>query len=87
MKNRELAALFQKMADILECRNDNPFKINAYRKAARIVNDLTDDLEKLVQAGTLQDIPGIGKGTAEKITRVPANGHDCHIRADQKRHR
>ncbi len=74
MKNRELAALFQKMADILECRNDNPFKINAYRKSARILNDLTDDLEKMVQAGTLQDIPGIGKGTAEKIAEYLQTG-------------
>ncbi|MDX1779610.1 MAG: helix-hairpin-helix domain-containing protein, partial [Thermodesulfobacteriota bacterium] len=35
MKNRELASLFQKMANILEFKGDNPFKINTYRKASR----------------------------------------------------
>jgi len=74
MKNRELAALFQKMADILEFKDDNPFKINAYRKSARILSDLTDDVEKLAQEGTLQQIPGIGKGTAEKIAEYLQTG-------------
>jgi DNA polymerase (family 10) len=74
MKNRELAALFEKMADILEFKDDNPFKINAYRKSARILKDLTDDVEKMAQAGTLQQIPGIGKGTAEKIAEYLQTG-------------
>ena len=67
MKNREIAALFQKMADMLEFKDDNPFKINAYRKSARILNDLPTDIEEIAHSGKLQKIPGIGKGTAEKI--------------------
>jgi len=67
VKNREIAKLFQKMADILEFKDDNPFKINAYRKSARILNDLTTDIEEISRSGELQKIPGIGKGTAEKI--------------------
>ena len=67
MKNREIAALFQKMADMLEFKDDNPFKINAYRKSARILNDLPTDIEEIARSGKLQKIPGIGKGTAEKI--------------------
>ncbi len=74
MKNRELASLFQKMADILEFKGDNPFKINTYRKAARILNDLTTDIHEVVQAGMIQDIPGIGKGTADKIAEYLATG-------------
>ena len=62
------------MADILEFKDDNPFKINAYRKSARILNDLTDDVEKLAKKGTLQQIPGIGKGTAEKIAEYLHTG-------------
>ena len=74
MKNRELASLFQKMADILEFKGDNPFKINTYRKSARILNDLTMDIQEVVQSGTLQNIPGIGKGTADKIVEYLETG-------------
>ena len=74
MKNRELASLFQKMADILEFKGDNPFKINTYRKAARILNDLTTDIREVVQSGMIQDIPGIGKGTADKIVEYLETG-------------
>ena len=74
MKNREIASLFQKMADILESKDDNPFKINAYRKAARILNDLTTDIEEIARSGKLQEIPGIGKGTAEKIVEYLETG-------------
>jgi len=74
VKNREIASLFQKMADILESRDDNPFKINAYRKAARILSDLTTDIEEIAQSGELQKIPGIGKGTAEKIVEYLETG-------------
>jgi DNA polymerase (family 10) len=74
MKNRELASLFQKMADILEFKGDNPFKINTYRKAARILNDLTTDISEVVHSGMAQDIPGIGKGTADKIVEYLETG-------------
>ena len=74
MKNRELASLFQKMADILEFKGDNPFKINTYRKSARILNDLTTDIEEVVRSEALQNIPGIGKGTADKIVEYLETG-------------
>ncbi len=51
MKNKEIASLFQKMADLLEFKDDNVFKINAYRKSARILNDLTTDIEEMVRTG------------------------------------
>jgi len=74
MKNREIASIFQKMADILEFKADNPFKINAYRKSARILNDLTTDIQEIVRTGKLQKIPGIGRGTAEKIVEYLETG-------------
>jgi len=67
MKNREVADLFSKMADILEFKGENPFKIRAYRKASRILGDLTQDIEEIAEEGNLQDIPGIGEGMSEKI--------------------
>jgi DNA polymerase (family 10) len=67
MKNKELADLFEKMADILEFKGENPFKISAYRKASRIIGDLTQDIEEIAGKGELKNIPGIGEGMAQKI--------------------
>ncbi|MDH5405162.1 MAG: PHP domain-containing protein, partial [Candidatus Aminicenantes bacterium] len=74
MKNRELSEIFDKMADILEFKGDNPFKINAYRKAARVLKDLTEDIEKLAREGKLKDLPGVGSGIAKKIEEYLETG-------------
>ncbi|MEP9410665.1 MAG: DNA polymerase/3'-5' exonuclease PolX [Candidatus Brocadia sp.] len=67
MKNHEIAALFERIANVLELKGENTFRINSYRKASRVIGDLTEDIEDLARAGKLTDIPGIGEGTAEKI--------------------
>ena len=74
MKNREIADLFEKMADILEFKGENPFKVRAYRKASRIIGDLTQDIEEVAGGGTLKDVPGIGEGMAEKIAEYIRTG-------------
>jgi DNA polymerase (family 10) len=74
MKNKELADLFEKMADILEFKGENPFKISAYRKASRIMGDLTQDIEEITEKGELKNIPGIGEGMAQKIVEYLKTG-------------
>jgi len=74
MKNKELADLFGKMADILEFKGENPFKISAYRKASRIIGDLTQDIEEITERGKLKDVPGIGEGMAQKISEYLKTG-------------
>ena len=74
MKNKELADLFEKMADILEFKGENPFKISAYRKASRIIEDLTEDIEAIAGQGELKSIPGIGDGMAQKIEEYIKTG-------------
>jgi DNA polymerase (family 10) len=74
MKNKEIAEIFEKMADILEFKGENPFKISAYRKASRIIGDLTQDIEEINEKGTLKDVPGIGEGMAEKIAEYLRTG-------------
>jgi DNA polymerase (family 10) len=74
MKNKELADLFERMADILEFKGENPFKISAYRKASRILGDLTQDIEEISEKGELKTIPGIGEGMAEKIVEYLKTG-------------
>jgi DNA polymerase (family 10) len=74
MKNKELADLFGKMADILEFKGENPFKISAYRKASRIMGDLTQDVEEITEIGKLKEVPGIGEGMAQKIMEYLKTG-------------
>ena len=49
MKNIEIAEIFSKMADILELKDDNIFKINAYRKASRTLKDMQEDVDDFPQ--------------------------------------
>jgi len=74
VKNKELADLFDKMADILEFKNENPFKISAYRKASRVLGDLTQDIQEIAEIGELKKVPGIGEGMAQKIEEYLKTG-------------
>ena len=74
MKNRELSEIFERMADILEFKGENSFKINAYRKAARMIGDLTQDIEEVAQKGELRGVPGIGESMAAKISEYLKTG-------------
>jgi DNA polymerase (family 10) len=74
MKNKELADLFDKMADILEFKDENPFKISAYRKASRVLGDLTQDIQEISESGELKKVPGIGEGMSQKIEEYLKTG-------------
>jgi len=67
MKNKELADLFGKMADILEFKGENPFKIGAYRKASRVIGDLTQDVQELAESGKLRQIQKNNTGIVRDI--------------------
>lgn len=67
IKNGVLAGMFERMADILEIQGENVFKVNAYRKAARVIGDLSEDVAALRQDGRLNDLPGVGDALAKKI--------------------
>lgn len=73
-KNTEIADIFEKIADILEFKNDSSFRIGAYRKAARILRELPEEIEDVWKQGRLEKIPGIGKGMAEKIDEYLKTG-------------
>ncbi len=74
MTNDEIAHIFNSIADILELKNDNPFRIRAYRKAALVMNDLPDDASRLREKGKLGAIPGIGKDLSAKIEEYVQTG-------------
>lgn len=74
MKSFEVARLFDLMADMLELKGENPFRIRAYRRAARNLESLAEDLEALAAEGRLDEIPGVGEDLAGKIAEYLQTG-------------
>ncbi len=74
MANGDIIRCFEEMASLLEIQGADAFRINTYRKAARSIGDLTEDLADIAERGELQKIPGVGKGMAERITEFLADG-------------
>ncbi len=84
MKNFEVARLFDLMADVLELRGENPFRIRAYRRAAQNVESLTEDVEVVARDGRLDDVPGVGKDLAGKIVEYLETGKVKEIDAAKR---
>ncbi|MDD1426349.1 DNA polymerase/3'-5' exonuclease PolX [Dolichospermum sp. ST_sed9] len=74
MKNREIAQIFDLIADALEFKGEQFFRVLAYRKAVRIIEEITDDIEVLNKQDKLREIPGIGEGIAKKIDEYLKTG-------------
>ncbi len=83
--NEDIAAIFEEMADLLEIEGANPFRVRAYRNAARSVRSLGRELAEMVASGEdLTQLPGIGKDLAAKIIEMVRTGK---VRALEKLHR
>ncbi len=76
MTNVEIAAVFDHIADLLEFQGANPFRVRAYRSAARTIHDLPESAAEIAAdpKRSLTDIEGIGKDLAEKITTLVQTG-------------
>lgn len=75
MQNREIAAAFDEIADLLEFQGANPFRVRAYRNGSRRVTDLSRSLVTMVkEQQDLTEIDGIGKDLAEKIGTLVNTG-------------
>jgi len=75
MNNAEIAKVFEDIADFLELKGENVFKIRAYQRAARAINHLPKEIEVMVGLGEdLKAIPGVGEAIARKITELLTTG-------------
>ena len=81
--NKSIAHVFSEIADLLEIKGDNPFRIRSYRNAVQVIESYTESLEKVVREGSLdlQTIPGIGEAIAGKIKEIVESG-DCKAHRD-----
>ena len=73
MDNLAIARILREIADLLEIKNDNPFKIRAYRNGADIAGNHPHELALLNDTG-LREIPGIGKDLAARIREIAQTG-------------
>ncbi len=76
MTNVQIAAVFEQVADLLEFQGTNPFRIRAYRTAARTIKDLPESMAQIVAAPDRSpaDVEGIGKDLAAKVTTLVETG-------------
>jgi DNA polymerase (family 10) len=75
MTNQQLASIFGKIADLLEIKGENIYKILAYRKASDNLNNLSRDVNEIWKEGKLTELDGVGKAIAEKIDEMLSTGH------------
>ena len=76
MENAAIAAVFEEMAELLEFRGENPFRIRAYRNGAKAIRDLDESVASILgdPSRNLSSIPGIGKTLLDKTETLVATG-------------
>lgn len=72
--NREIADIFFTVANLLQIQGESIHRVLAYRRAAETIEEQTQDLRSFYEAGTLTDLPSIGKTLAEKIEELLTTG-------------
>ncbi len=78
--NEDIAAAFDEIAELLELQQANPFRVRAYRTAARNIRGLGQELSDLVAAGAdLTELPGIGEDLAKKIQAFVTRGRLAYL--------
>lgn len=84
MKNFEISFIFSDIADMLEIKGENFFKVKAYRKAAHVISNLPADIEDIMKNIPLEEIEGIGKALSGKIQEIIKTG-TCHYYEELKK--
>ncbi|MCS7247931.1 MAG: DNA polymerase/3'-5' exonuclease PolX [Anaerolineales bacterium] len=72
--NRQLAQIFEQIADLSEIKGEVIYKVLAYRRAAESLAELNREAFDIWQSGKLTEIPGVGKAIAEKIEELFTTG-------------
>ena len=85
VRNDDVAALLYEIADLLEMSEEDRFRPVSYRRAARSVESLAEDIEDLARQGRLREIPGVGEAISEKIRRFLRDGTLDYLEELRKR--
>ncbi len=79
MKNREAAEVLYEIADLLELKGENIYRIIAYREAARTIEHYPEAIEKLDEEGRLEEIPRVGEALAKKLHEYLSTGELSYL--------
>jgi len=83
--NSEIATIFKKVADLLEIKGENPFKVRAYRNASRTIENIAKPLSDLVKKGyDLTKLPGIGPDLSKHIKEIVKTGEYSKLKNLEK---
>ncbi|WP_333870241.1 DNA polymerase/3'-5' exonuclease PolX [Desulforamulus putei] len=74
MQNIEIAWIFSELADLLEIKGEDFFKVRAYRRAAQVLAHLEQPVQELYRRHMLSKVPGIGKAIEGKIKEILETG-------------
>lgn len=74
MLNREVAEVFEKIADLLQIKGEAIYRVLAYRRAGESIRALSRSVVQISEENGLQDIPGVGKAIADKIDELLSTG-------------
>ena len=86
LSNREIAGYFEKLAGYAELADENPFKVRAYKNAARIIANSPRSIKEMVDTGDdLTRLPHIGKKIAKKIETLVKRGYINALKKYEKR--
>lgn len=85
MQNHEVAKILYDIADLLEMRQENVFKVRAYRRAAQAIESLSQSVEDYAKQDKLHEIPGVGLSISEKIMEFIETGKIKYYETLKKR--
>ncbi len=74
MTNADVARAFDEIADLLEIKGEDGFRVNSYRRVARTVGDLAENIVDIAARGELNTLAGVGKSSAGKIQELLDTG-------------
>lgn len=74
MTNDEIGEVFRNIGNLLQIKGDDSFRARIYDRAADTIDELSIDLYRLAEEGTLRSIPGIGKAIEQKIIEMLETG-------------
>lgn len=86
ISNRQIADMFNEMADLLDIEGENPFRIRAYRNAARVIDGLSENVaQMIIQGKDLTELPTIGDAIAKKIKIMVKTGKLPQLETEAKK--
>lgn len=74
MTNEEIAAMFTDIADMLNQKQENIYKIKSYDKVAKSIRELKEPVTKLAAEKRLREIPGVGDAIEKKLAEIAETG-------------